>query len=83
MQIGLTEIRTNQNGFAQISILQIKTAEIDLIQVYLMKSGFASQNFKRIDGDCPTAKREKILEDFENDNNLRVLIMTTGTGAVG
>ncbi|KAJ4379321.1 hypothetical protein N0V86_005366, partial [Didymella sp. IMI 355093] len=57
---------------------------------YLMKdvwttksSGFAPRNFKRIDGDCPTSKRERILEDFAHDDNLRVLIMTTGTGAVG
>jgi SNF2 family DNA or RNA helicase len=49
----------------------------------MTESGFAPKNFKRIDGDCPTAKREKILEDFANDQNLRVLIMTTGTGAVG
>ncbi|KAF2630455.1 hypothetical protein BU25DRAFT_304140, partial [Macroventuria anomochaeta] len=57
------------------------TRTLDLIQVHLTSSGFAPQNFKRIDGDCPTAKREKILENFANDFNLRVLIMTTGTGA--
>jgi SWI/SNF-related matrix-associated actin-dependent regulator of chromatin subfamily A3 len=59
------------------------TRTLDLIQSYLASSGFAPQNFKRIDGDCPTSKRERILEDFAHDDNLRVLIMTTGTGAVG
>ncbi|KAF3053369.1 hypothetical protein E8E11_011718 [Didymella keratinophila] len=59
------------------------TRTLDLIQTYLNDSGFEPQNFKRIDGDCATAKRERILEDFVNDVNLRVLIMTTGTGAVG
>lgn len=48
-----------------------------------MQEGFVSENFKRIDGDCSTSKRGKILEDFANDDNLRILIMTTGTGAVG
>jgi SNF2 family DNA or RNA helicase len=39
--------------------------------------------FGRIDGECPTAKRENIIEDFARNDQLRVLIMTTGTGAVG
>lgn len=59
------------------------TRTLDLIQIHLKTSGFAPQNFKRIDGDCPTSRRERILEDFASDDNLRVLIMTTGTGAVG
>lgn len=59
------------------------TRTLDLIQIYLKRRGFAPQNFQRIDGDCPTAKRERILEDFARNDNLRVLIMTTGTGAVG
>ncbi|KAI4608165.1 hypothetical protein J4E80_009173 [Alternaria sp. BMP 0032] len=39
--------------------------------------------FQRIDGECSTTKRERILHQFTEDPNLRVLIMTTGTGAVG
>ncbi|ORY16159.1 SNF2 family N-terminal domain-domain-containing protein [Clohesyomyces aquaticus] len=56
------------------------TRTLDLIQMYL---GNGSINSARIDGECPTAKREKILEDFAKNPLLRVLIMTTGTGAVG
>jgi SWI/SNF-related matrix-associated actin-dependent regulator of chromatin subfamily A3 len=59
------------------------TRTLDLIQIHLKTSGFAPQNFKRIDGDCPTSKRERILEEFANDGDIRILIMTTGTGAVG
>jgi SNF2 family DNA or RNA helicase len=50
------------------------------MQYYLSHIGIY---FQRIDGECPTAKREKILDDFAKDPRLRVLIMTTGTGAVG
>jgi SWI/SNF-related matrix-associated actin-dependent regulator of chromatin subfamily A3 len=39
--------------------------------------------YERIDGECSTAKRERILHQFTDDPYLRVLIMTTGTGAVG
>ncbi|KAJ4988673.1 DNA repair and recombination protein rad5c [Stagonosporopsis vannaccii] len=59
------------------------TRTLDLIQIYLKKEKLTSSNFKRIDGDCPTSKREKILEEFERSADLHVLIMTTGTGAVG
>ncbi|KAH7087774.1 P-loop containing nucleoside triphosphate hydrolase protein, partial [Paraphoma chrysanthemicola] len=59
------------------------TRTLDLIQWYLTKSGLDSQQFQRIDGGCPTKKRERILDDFAKDDRLRVLIMTTGTGAVG
>jgi len=56
------------------------TRTLDLIGSSLNN---ALVNFQRIDGECPTAKREKILDEFTNNPNLRVLIMTTGTGAVG
>jgi SNF2 family DNA or RNA helicase len=56
------------------------TRTLDLMQYYLSHIGIY---FQRIDGECPTAKREKILDDFAKDPRLRVLIMTTGTGAVG
>ncbi|KAF2474164.1 uncharacterized protein BDR25DRAFT_280932 [Lindgomyces ingoldianus] len=56
------------------------TRTLDLIETYLRRCSIASA---RIDGECPTAKREKILDDFAKNPLLRVLIMTTGTGAVG
>ncbi|KAL1650612.1 hypothetical protein SLS61_005861 [Didymella pomorum] len=59
------------------------TRTLDLIQLYLSRENLTARNVKRIDGDCPTAKREKILEEFEHSADLHVLIMTTGTGAVG
>jgi SNF2 family DNA or RNA helicase len=46
-------------------------------------AGLDTRQFQRIDGECPTTKREKILDEFANNSHLRVLIMTTGTGAVG
>ncbi|UPX12309.1 uncharacterized protein EKO05_0002863 [Ascochyta rabiei] len=59
------------------------TRTLDLIQLHLLREKLTPNNFKRIDGDCPTSKREKILEEFEKSPALHVLIMTTGTGAVG
>ncbi|KAF2847248.1 hypothetical protein T440DRAFT_403859, partial [Plenodomus tracheiphilus IPT5] len=59
------------------------TRTLDLIQRYLSRANLNHSNYRRIDGDCPTTKRERILHDFKTDPELHVLIMTTGTGAVG
>ncbi|KAH7348113.1 P-loop containing nucleoside triphosphate hydrolase protein, partial [Pyrenochaeta sp. MPI-SDFR-AT-0127] len=59
------------------------TRTLDLLEMYLQQANLDSQHFKRIDGGCPTAKRERILHEFASDSQLRILIMTTGTGAVG
>jgi SWI/SNF-related matrix-associated actin-dependent regulator of chromatin subfamily A3 len=56
------------------------TRTLDLIESSLQR---VFVNYLRIDGDCPTSKREKILDDFAKNPLFRVLIMTTGTGAVG
>ncbi|KAF2999264.1 hypothetical protein E8E13_003335 [Curvularia kusanoi] len=59
------------------------TRTLDLIEIYLKKNGLTAHNYQRIDGDCTTSRREKILDRFSKDFENRILIMTTGTGAVG
>ncbi|CAN9378310.1 unnamed protein product [Alternaria alternata] len=67
----------NQNGvFDQKSTL-------GMFQFYLRHISNNTWTHERIDGECSTAKRERILQRFAEDSELRVLIMTTGTGAVG
>jgi SWI/SNF-related matrix-associated actin-dependent regulator of chromatin subfamily A3 len=39
--------------------------------------------FLRIHGSVPSAKRAKILVDFERSTSIRVLLITFGTGGVG
>ena len=56
------------------------THTLNLIERYLAN---AHITFRRIDGDCPTHARETILEEFNSDPYVRVLIMTTGTSAQG
>lgn len=40
-------------------------------------------HYARLDGSHSTYQRQATLDDFDSDPNIRVLIMTTGTGAVG
>ena len=56
------------------------TRTLDLIEAHLKKHAVV---YRRIDGECPTKKRERILDEFAKNESVRVLIMTTGTGAVG
>ncbi|PMD57824.1 uncharacterized protein K444DRAFT_592612 [Hyaloscypha bicolor E] len=56
------------------------TRTLDLIEQHLKKGNI---NFRRIDGMSSLPARNKTLEEFRKDSKIRVLIMTTGTGAVG
>ncbi|KAK2745332.1 hypothetical protein FQN55_006237 [Onygenales sp. PD_40] len=56
------------------------TRTLDLIAKYLNQSMIP---FARIDGECTLPRRQEILNDFSQSNGKPVLIMTTGTGAVG
>ncbi|KAK3202497.1 hypothetical protein GRF29_161g1443260 [Pseudopithomyces chartarum] len=75
----MTDVQTDVWNTKSI-IFSCWTHTLDLIGAYL---GRAFIDYRRIDGECPTAKRERILEEFAHNPQLRVLIMTTGTGAVG
>ncbi|KAH3983832.1 hypothetical protein HBI56_076820 [Parastagonospora nodorum] len=43
----------------------------------------ASLRYSRIHGQIPASKRSKILSSFESSNDVRILLITLGTGAVG
>ncbi|KAF1957444.1 hypothetical protein CC80DRAFT_491551 [Byssothecium circinans] len=79
MEVLLADVQ-NDVWTTKSIIFSCWTHTLDLISVYLRH---ASIPFQRIDGECPTKKREKILYEFSNNPHLCVLIMTTGTGAVG
>ncbi|KAE8448005.1 hypothetical protein EG329_009928 [Mollisiaceae sp. DMI_Dod_QoI] len=56
------------------------TRTLDLIEQHLNKENI---NFRRIDGTSSLPARNKTLEEFRRDSKIQILIMTTGTGAVG
>ncbi|KXJ92571.1 SNF2 family N-terminal domain-domain-containing protein [Microdochium bolleyi] len=55
------------------------TSTLDLIGTHLDREEI---RFLRIDGETPTKKRQRLLDQFDNEE-VQVLIMTTGTGAFG
>ncbi|KAF8863171.1 P-loop containing nucleoside triphosphate hydrolase protein [Acephala macrosclerotiorum] len=56
------------------------TRTLDLIERHLTERSIL---FKRIDGSSSLPLRNKILNDFRKNSQIRILMMTTGTGAVG
>ncbi|KAK1989120.1 SNF2 family domain-containing protein [Colletotrichum cereale] len=56
------------------------TRTLHLVGMHLQRAGV---RFAMIDGNCPLSERQKILERFAKEDGMRVLIMTTGTGAFG
>ncbi|KAK1634848.1 SNF2 family domain-containing protein [Colletotrichum phormii] len=56
------------------------TRTLRLVAKHLEKVGV---KYHKIDGDCPLSQRQDILRQFAKDEEKRVLIMTTGTGAFG
>ncbi|KAE9372536.1 hypothetical protein N431DRAFT_375776 [Stipitochalara longipes BDJ] len=56
------------------------TRSLDLIGIFLKSRNIA---FVRIDGSHTLPQRKWILEVFQKDSEIKILLMTTGTGAVG
>jgi SWI/SNF-related matrix-associated actin-dependent regulator of chromatin subfamily A3 len=56
------------------------TRSLDLVAWHLRRKDIA---FTRIDGDTELHKRQPLLDEFAMNESVRLLLMTTGTGAYG
>ncbi|ORY68436.1 SNF2 family N-terminal domain-containing protein [Pseudomassariella vexata] len=79
MQALISDVRQDLTRTKSI-IFSCWTRTLNLVARHLKQDGI---RFSRIDGECPLAKRQKILDDFAKRTGDPVLIMTTGTGAFG
>jgi len=79
MEALVTDVAENLASTKSI-IFSCWTKTLTLVGDHLNRSGIA---FERIDGDCTLSNRERILRRFYKSKDLRVLIITTGTGAYG
>jgi SWI/SNF-related matrix-associated actin-dependent regulator of chromatin subfamily A3 len=67
------------NQFPSI-VFSCWTRSLDLAAHFLSREQI---KYTRIDGNCTPSQRQKILDDFDQESEVRILLMTTGTGAVG
>ncbi|KAK5046235.1 hypothetical protein LTR84_008378 [Exophiala bonariae] len=56
------------------------TRSLDLVQVHLQRLNIA---YLRVDGNTESNNRQPTFDAFNDDESIRVLLMTTGTGAYG
>jgi SWI/SNF-related matrix-associated actin-dependent regulator of chromatin subfamily A3 len=56
------------------------TRSLDLVGQHLAQQQIL---YARIDGTYSFSQRQKILDDYHTDTATRILLMTTGTGAIG
>jgi SNF2 family DNA or RNA helicase len=56
------------------------TRSLDLVGIFLKSRDI---DFVRIDGTDPINRRKWKLENFQKQPELKILLMTTGTGSIG
>lgn len=56
------------------------TRSLDLVGIFLKSRNI---DFVRIDGSHSLVQRKWILENYQKDPTIKILLMTTGTGAIG
>jgi len=67
------------NGHSMLIFSQF-TQYLDVIQNALAEKGLS---FSRIDGSVSAFKRQKIVDEFQNDEEGRILLLSLKTGGVG
>ncbi|KAK8868948.1 SNF2 family N-terminal domain-containing protein [Apiospora arundinis] len=75
----MEDMRKDPPGTKSI-IFSCWTRTLDLIQRCMKENNVFPL---RIDGNSPLSERRKVIDSFENDSRIQVLLMTTGTGAHG
>lgn len=56
---------------------------LDIIETDVMQAEFPLTKYSRLDGSVPHCKRFEICEEFNNNHQNRVLLMTTDAGGLG
>jgi TATA-binding protein-associated factor len=56
---------------------------LDIVEQYLFEPHMPSLRYLRLDGRVPTNNRQSIVERFNNDENIKVLLLTTKVGGLG
>ena len=63
--------------FAQFS------QSLDIVETLLFKPHMPSLRYLRLDGSIPQDRRSEVVDTFNNDDSIRVLLLTTRVGGLG
>ncbi|ESO84241.1 hypothetical protein LOTGIDRAFT_61963, partial [Lottia gigantea] len=53
---------------------------LDIVEVFLKDLGY---KFFRLDGSTPVPERQKLIDDFNNDKNIFIFLLSTKAGGLG
>jgi TATA-binding protein-associated factor len=59
------------------------TQSLDIVEEYLFEPHIPSLQYLRLDGKVPPDTRHSIVEQFNTDDNIKVLLLTTKVGGLG
>ena len=59
------------------------TRSLDAVEEFLFKPHLAALCYVRLDGTVPQGKRKSVVDSFNNDRNVRVMLLTTRIGGLG
>lgn len=73
-------LQSSINNIERSIVFSCWKKTLDLLELMLENVGI---QYVRIDGATPTIERNRIIKQFQEDPETNLLLMTTGTGAVG
>ncbi|ACI64555.1 predicted protein, partial [Thalassiosira pseudonana CCMP1335] len=59
------------------------TQSLDVVERFLFEPHMPSLEYLRLDGKVPSNRRSAIVERFNHDDNIKVLLLTTKVGGLG
>lgn len=59
------------------------TKSLDVVEEFLFKTRMPSLRYVRLDGRVPPEKRMKVVDAFDQDPSVRVMLLTTRVGGLG
>jgi TATA-binding protein-associated factor len=74
---------TEQRSTSKCLIFAQFTQSLDIVEQYLFEPHMPSLQYLRLDGGVPTNRRQLIVDQFNSDDNIKVLLLTTKVGGLG
>ena len=59
------------------------TQSLDVVETFLFQPHMPSLRYLRLDGSTPPEKRLEVVDNFNNDDSINVLLLTTRVGGLG
>ena len=59
------------------------TRSLDILEEFLLQSHMPSLRYLRLDGNVPPERRSQLVSQFEQDESIKIMLLTTKVGGLG